>query len=86
MNDTVKQGLDTGSTAPHSDTGKAAGKKPRLVTCSRKWIEMVHELPDVREDLVGRVRSRIANGFYEEAECLDIAIDRFLDDADEVAQ
>jgi len=62
------------------------GKKPRLVRCLRKWIEMVHELPDVREDLVGRVRSRIANGFYEEAECLDIATDRFLDDADEVVQ
>jgi hypothetical protein len=86
MNDTVKQGLDTGRTSHQSNTRKVAGKKPRSVKCSRKWTEMVHKLSDVREDLVGRTRSRIANGFYEEAECLDVAIDRLLNDADEIAQ
>jgi len=81
MNDTVRQGLDAKGTAVRVDTGKAVGKKPLPVRCSRKWIEKVQKLPDAREDLLGRVRSRIANGFYEDAACLDIAIDRFLDDA-----
>jgi len=82
MNDTVKQRLDAERISAGSDIPKAAGKKPRAVRCSRKWIEKVRDLPDAREDMVGRVRSRIANGFYENAECLDIAIDRLLDNAD----
>ena len=86
MNDTVRQELDTERISAGSGIPKAAGKKPRAVRCSRKWIEKVHDLADAREDLVGKVRFRIANGFYENAECLDIAIDRLLDNADEIAQ
>ena len=85
MNDTVRQRLDTERISTGGG-GKSAGKKARAVRCSREWIEKVHDLPDVREDLVESVRSRLVNGFYEDAECLDIAIDRLLDSADEVAQ
>jgi len=86
MNDTVRQGMEAKGTPRRVDTPKAAGKKPRAVRCSRKWIEKTRDLPDAREDLVGKIRARIANGFYDEAEPLDIAIDRLLDDANEVAQ
>ncbi|MDP6542832.1 MAG: hypothetical protein QGH60_02510 [Phycisphaerae bacterium] len=85
MNDTGKQRLDGDRISARSGASKPAGKKSRAVRCSRKWIDMVRDLPDIREDLMKTVRSRLVNGFYEEAECLDIAIDKLLDDADEVA-
>ncbi|MEX2186634.1 MAG: flagellar biosynthesis anti-sigma factor FlgM [Pirellulales bacterium] len=43
-------------------------------------ISQVHDIPDVREDLVARVRSQIANGSYENPQRLDVAVDRLLDE------
>jgi|GEM_PF-6800671 len=82
MNDTAKLKLDTERIPVGNDTLKVAGKKPLTVRCSRKWIEKIRDLPDVREDLVAMIRARLANGFYESPKCLDIAIDRLLDNVD----
>lgn len=40
----------------------------------------VHELPDIRADLVAKIRAEIAAGTYETEEKLKIAIDRLLDE------
>lgn len=43
-------------------------------------LDKVHELPDIRADLVARIRAEIAAGTYETEEKLKIAIDRLLDE------
>lgn len=40
----------------------------------------VHEIPDVRADLVARVKDEIAAGVYETEERIDVAIDRLMED------
>lgn len=43
-------------------------------------LEKVHELPDIRADLVAKIRAEIAAGTYETEEKLSIALDRLLDE------
>ncbi|GIX02093.1 MAG: flagellar biosynthesis anti-sigma factor FlgM [Thermogutta sp.] len=43
-------------------------------------LDKVHELPDIRADLVARIRQEIAAGTYETEEKLSIALDRLLDE------
>lgn len=40
----------------------------------------VHEIPDVRADLVARVKQEIKAGTYETPEKIEIAVERLLDD------
>jgi anti-sigma28 factor (negative regulator of flagellin synthesis) len=40
----------------------------------------VHELPDIRADVVERVKAEIAAGTYENDERIDVAVDRILDE------
>lgn len=40
----------------------------------------VHEIPDVRADLVARVKQEIKAGAYETPEKIDITVERLLDD------
>jgi len=40
----------------------------------------IHEIPDVRADLVARVRQEIKAGTYETPEKIDVAVERLLDD------
>jgi negative regulator of flagellin synthesis FlgM len=43
-------------------------------------ISQAHDVPEIREDLVARVRSQIASGTYETPERFDVAVDRLLDE------
>lgn len=43
-------------------------------------IEKVHQLPDIRQELVARIRAEIAAGTYETDEKLQIAVGRLLDE------
>jgi negative regulator of flagellin synthesis FlgM len=40
----------------------------------------VHEIPDVRADLVARVKQEIKAGTYETPEKIDTAVERLLED------
>ena len=40
----------------------------------------IQELPDIRTELVQRVKAELASGTYETQEKLDVAIDRLMDD------
>jgi len=44
------------------------------------WVEKVRQLPDIRHDLVKRVKAEIAAGTYETPERIDAAIDRLMDE------
>ncbi len=45
-----------------------------------KWIEKAKVLPDVRQELVARVKAEIEAGTYETPEKLEIAARRLLED------
>ena len=45
-----------------------------------RWIKKVKNLPDVRQDLVERVKSEIADGTYETPEKIQIAAERMLEE------
>jgi len=55
--------------------------KPKLDPAPlAEWVRKIRELPDVRKDLVARVKAEIAAGTYETPEKLDAAIERLLED------
>ena len=45
-----------------------------------KWIEKARNLPEVRQDLVERVKSEIDAGAYETPEKIQITIERLLEE------
>lgn len=45
-----------------------------------QWLSKLSETPDVREDLVSRVKAEIENGTYETPKKINAAIDAMLDD------
>jgi uncharacterized protein YpuA (DUF1002 family) len=53
--------------------------KVELSTASR-LLSRLSELPDIRHDLVNRVRAEIANGRYETDDKLNAAIDNLAQD------
>ena len=44
------------------------------------FLSRLRDMPDIRTDLVERIREEIANGTYETQERLDGAIDGLLED------
>lgn len=45
-----------------------------------QFLSKIAELPDVRQDLVARVQSAIADGSYETSDKLDAAISNLVED------
>jgi len=45
-----------------------------------KLAARINEIPDVRTDLVQRVRQELAAGTYETREKIDIAVERLMDE------
>ena len=50
------------------------------ISLEARLKSLLAKVPDVRQDLIDRVRAEIAAGTYETDEKLDIALDRLLDD------
>jgi len=44
------------------------------------WIRRAKQLPEVRTDLIERIKAEIAAGTYETPEKIEAAIDRLLED------
>ena len=45
-----------------------------------RLLEMAAQLPDIRADRVQQLRTQIAQGGYDTAEKLDLAVERLLDE------
>ena len=56
-----------------------AGDEVELSSTAR-LLSKLHELPDVRQDVVDRVKQEIANGTYETPEKLEAAIGGLIED------
>lgn len=52
------------------------------VSAAAQLLAKLSDLPDVRKDLVDRVRAEIASGDYETPEKLDAAVDGLIEDAE----
>ena len=63
------------ASAPRADS---SGRTPP--TELAKWIEKARSLPEVRQDLVERVKAKIAAGDYETPEKIQIATERLLEE------
>ena len=50
------------------------------ISTAARLAAMVQDVPEVRADLVARVKAEIAAGTYETDERIEIAMDRLLDD------
>jgi negative regulator of flagellin synthesis FlgM len=62
---------------------KSAGNQPVdqvQISPEARLESLLAKVPEVRQDLIDRVRAEIEAGTYETDERLDTAIDRLLDD------
>ncbi len=50
------------------------------ISTAARLAAMAQELPDVRADLVSRVKAELAAGVYETPDKIEVAIERLLDD------
>jgi negative regulator of flagellin synthesis FlgM len=50
------------------------------VSTAARLLSQLHQVPEVREDLVAEVRAQIEQGTYETPEKIDITIDKLLND------
>jgi len=67
------------SGSAHTAPTQAMGDTMEISNVAR-LTAAVHELPDVRADLVARVKAEIAAGTYETQDRLDVALERLLDE------
>ncbi|MDP6633368.1 MAG: flagellar biosynthesis anti-sigma factor FlgM [Phycisphaerae bacterium] len=45
-----------------------------------KLAAQVHDVPEVRADLIARVKAEIETGVYETQERIDVTVDRLMDE------
>lgn len=50
------------------------------ISTAAKLAAKIHDIPDIRADLVAQVRSQIEAGTYETPERIDAAVDRLMDE------
>lgn len=67
---------------PKAAAASTVSRDPDRVELSdmAQLLSRLNELPDVRQDVVDRVREQIANGSYETPEKVDAALDELLQD------
>jgi negative regulator of flagellin synthesis FlgM len=70
-----------GTIQTHIRPAEAAGISDVVeISTVAKLAAKVHEMPDVRTELVERVKAEIAAGTYETPERLEIAIDKLMEE------
>ena len=69
--------------SPHGNLAPSSsprGADELDLSASASLISQVNELPDIRSELVDRVKAQIAAGTYETADRFDVAVERMLDE------
>ena len=76
------KGVESVHAIPASQDHSALGNVSDIVEISTAAIlaARVHDMPEVRSDLIARIRDEIAAGSYETEERIDGTIDRLMDD------
>jgi len=69
------------SVVPNTPTAGAAGVSDVVeISTAAALAAKVQEIPDIRADLVARVKAEIEAGTYVTPERIETAVDRLLDD------
>ncbi len=66
--------------SPTPPATPARGSDSVELSSAAQMLGKLRELPDVRQDLVDRVRAEIASGTYETPDKVDAAVDALLED------
>ena len=69
---------------PVSGSGQRRGDDKVELSTAAQLLGRLNELPDVREDLVAKVREQILNGSYETPEKLDAALSELAKDLEDL--
>jgi negative regulator of flagellin synthesis FlgM len=67
-------------TAPSAQPESSSIRDELQISDTARLMEQAQQLPDIRQDRVAAIRAQIANGAYETADKLDIAVSRLLDE------
>ncbi|HEX7447330.1 MAG TPA: flagellar biosynthesis anti-sigma factor FlgM [Pirellulales bacterium] len=66
---------------PVESAGSAASSQDVVqISDAGRLMDMANGLPAIRQDRVDAIRAQIANGSYETADKLNVALDRMLDE------
>jgi negative regulator of flagellin synthesis FlgM len=66
--------------APQVDRGTPVGGDQLDISSTAELVDKIHDVPDIRHDLVRDIRAAIADGTYETDGKLNVALDRLLDE------
>jgi negative regulator of flagellin synthesis FlgM len=67
--------------SPPALRGDSAPIRDELqISDAARLVEQAQQAPDIRQDRVNSIRAQIANGTYETADKLDLAVSRLLDE------
>lgn len=74
--------------APHITRATQPASRPESqpiqdelqISDAARLMENMQQIPDIRHDRVASIRAQIANGTYETADKLDVAVARLLDE------
>jgi len=65
--------------APH--VGAASQPQDQLeISSAGSYVDLVHDVPDIRQDRVAAIRAAIADGSYETGDKMDRALSALLDE------
>lgn len=65
---------------PPAPNRSAAIQDEVQISDAARLVDQARDVPEIREDLVQRIRAQIAAGTYETPEKLQVALDRLLDE------
>jgi len=65
---------------PAERTSSAPVQDEVNISDAARLAEKVRDMPEIRQDLVDRIRAQIASGTYETSAKLDTAVERLLDE------
>ncbi len=68
------------STNPAAARADTNGSDTFEVSTNARLLSLLDQIPDVRQDLVDRVKIEIESGVYDEDRKLDSALDQLLDE------
>ena len=80
INRAVSPGVSSASSAVRAQSNGVRSEDRVELSDHARLLERLRSLPEVRQDLINRVRDEIAGGTYESPEKLDEALQRLLDD------
>ena len=66
---------------PLSSTAPSAAAQDEVrISDAGRLLDLANQLPEVQQDRVDAIRAQIANGSYETADKLNVAVDRMLNE------